>query len=242
MSDLPPAERWRGYIDARWTLMNAAARRVPLASVAQQARALALWDGKRAVPGEEMQLACLLDLGMLDPVGDHGRGIDRQAKAEPPAPDTPEARMLAALQSARFGLYRLQGPHPAGGVAAEAVPDGTPLQIFDNHLGRAPPGTLVGLRLAWPEPDIAMNCGTVVAVDSQALERLLLGTPPQRGPVVPRQPALHDDMAVDRLLADPAARDRLASLAAAPGFAAQVYRTALDLGLLGPVPGRTPPR
>ena len=38
----------------------------------------------------------------------------------------------------------------------------------------------------------------------------------------------------------PAARARLAKLPRTPGFAAICYRAAIDLGLLGPVPGREP--
>ena len=168
----------RRYAEARGRILTAAARRVPLASIGQQARALSLWDGKRVVPGDEMQLALVLDLGVLDPLGGHARGIDRQAKADPPEPGSDDARMLAALQAAAFGLYRLRGPHAEGGAAAESFPDGEPVRIHDNFLGRQPPGRLFGARLAWPENEVAMTCGAVVPVDSRVLERLLLGLPP----------------------------------------------------------------
>ena len=231
----------RAYAEARGRILTAAARRVPLTSIAQQARALSLWDGKRVVPGDEMQLALVLDLGVLDPLGGHTRGIDRQAKAEPPPPGSDEARMLGALQEAAFGLYRLRGPHPEGGAAAEGFPDGGPVHIRDNFLGTRPPGTLFGARLAWPEEGVAMTCGAVVSVDSRVLERLLLGLPPTRGPVVPRLPAPDEDAAaVAAILEEPAARARLAGLPRTPGFAALCYRAAIDLGLLGPVPGREP--
>jgi len=229
----------RRYAEARGRILTAAARRVPLASIAQQARALSLWDGKRVAPGDEMQFALVLDLGVLDPLGGHGRGIDRQAKAEPPEPGSDDARMLSALQRATFGLYRLRGPHPEGGAAAEGFPDGEPVRIQDNFLGRQPPGRLLGARLAWPEDGLAMTCGAVVPLDSRVLERLLLGLPPTRGAVSPRLPSPEEDeAAVAELLDDPAARARLSALPRAPGFAALVYRAAIDLGLLGPVPGR----
>ena len=232
----------RRYAEARGRILTAASRRVPLASVAQQARALSLWDGKRVAPGDELQLALVLDLGVLDPLGGHGRGIDRQAKAEPPEPGSDDARMLAALQEAKFGLYRLRGPHPEGGAAAEGFPDGEPVHIHDNFLGRQPPGRLFGARLAWPEDGLAMTCGAVVPLDSRVLERLLLGLPPTRGPVAPRLPAPEEDAgAVAELLEDPGARSRLSKLPRTPGFAALAYRAAIDLGLLGPVPGRGGP-
>ncbi len=234
-------ERYRRYAEPRGRILTAAARRIPLASLAQQARALSLWDGKQVTPGDELQLALVLDLGVLDPLGGHGRGIDRQAKAEPPVAGSDDARMLTALQEAGFNLYRLHGPHPAGGAAAEPFPDGPRIALMDRFLGSRPPGTLVGARIAWPEDDLAMTCGAVVPLDSRVLERLLLGTPPQRGPVTPRPPTPDDHLAMARLLAEPAARLRLATLPRTPGFAALAYRAAVDLGLLGPVPGRTPP-
>ena len=231
----------RRYAEARGRILSAASRRVALASIAQQARALSLWDGKRVAPGDELQLALVLDLGVLDPLGGHGRGIDRQATAEPPEPDSDDARMLAALQRATFGLYRLRGPHPEGGAAAEGFPGGEPVHIYDNFLGRQPPGRLFCARLAWPEDGLAMTCGSVVPLDSRVLERLLLGLPPARGPVAPSLPAPEEDAAaVAELLEEPAARARLAKLPRTPGFAALCYRAAIDLGLLGPVPGRTP--
>jgi hypothetical protein len=227
------------YAEARGRILTAAARRVPLASIAQQARALSLWDGKRVAPGDEMQLALVLDLAVFDPLGGHTRGIDRQAKAEPPEPSSDDARMLRALQAAAFGLHRLRGPHPEGGAAAEGFPDGGPVRIQDRFLGTRPPGTLFGARLAWPEDDLAITCGAVVSVDSRVLERLLLGLPPTRGPVAPRLSAPEEDAgAVAELLGEPAARARLAALPRVPGFAASAYRAAIDLGLLGPVPGR----
>jgi hypothetical protein len=239
--DQTPAARYLRYAAIRRSLLSAASQRIPLVSLASQARALTLWDGRQVRPADEMQLAAVFDLGVLDPVGDHGRAIERQARAEPPPPGSEEDRMLRALGEARFGLYRIFGPRAEGGVSAEAFPDGTPLVIWDNHLTRnRAPGALVGLRLAFPEEDLAMTCGTAISLDSRALERLLLGTPPQRGPVLPSLPLAENGPAVARLMAEPAARLRLAALAAAPGFAAKVTRTALDLGLMGPVLGRTP--
>lgn len=238
---LTPAARYLRYAALRRRMLTDASRRIPLASLASQARALSLWDGRQVRPGDEMQLAAVFDLGVLDPVGDHHRAIERQARAEPPPAGSEEDRLLRALSEARFEVFRFIGPRAEGGVAAEAFPDGAPVVIWDNHLARnRAPGSLFGARLAWPEEDLAITCGTAITLDSRALEWLLLGTPPQRGPVIPRLPLPDDQAAADRLLAEPAARLRLAALVAAPGFASKVTRTAIDLGLMGPVPGRTP--
>jgi hypothetical protein len=241
MADQTEAARYSEYAAARRQILTDASKRIPLASVASQARALSLWNGKQVAPADEMQLAVVFDLGVLEPVGGHGRAIEREAKAAPPPEGSPADRMLRALMAAEFGLYRILGPRPEGGVAAESFPEATPLVIWDRHLdrGRAP-GALVGARIAWPEEGLAMTCGAVVSLDSRAVERLLLGLPPQTGPVLPELPLPEDGPALAALLAEPAARLRLAALAAAPGFAVKVYRTAIDLGLMGPVVGRTP--
>ncbi|SDB38333.1 hypothetical protein [Belnapia rosea] len=239
--ELTAAARYGRYAAIRRRMLTEASRRIPLASLAQQARALSLWDGKQVTPADEMQLAAVFDLGVLDPLGEHGRAIDRQARAEAPPPGSEEHRMLQALAEASFGLWRIHGPHPEGGVRAESFPDGEELVIWDRFLdrGRAP-GALVGARIARPEEDLPMTCGAVVSLDSRAVERLLLGTPPQRGPVFPSLPLTDDGPSLEQLVAEPAARLRLAALARTPGFAATVYRTAIDLGLMGPVIGRSP--
>ena len=239
---LTAAARYGRYAAIRRRILTDAAKRIPLASVAQQARALSLWDGRQVVPADEMQLAAVFDLGVLDPLGRHGRGIDRQAAIEQPPAGSEDARMLAALARAEFGLYRLFGPHPEGGVMAETFPDGEKLVIWDRFLDRdRAPGALVGTRLAWPEDDLPMTCGVAVSLDSRVVERLLLGTPAQRGPVLPALPLPDDGPALERLVAEPAARLRLAGLARSPGFAAMVTRIAIDLGLMGGIAGRTPP-
>lgn len=236
------AARYGRYAALRRRILTDASKRIPLASLAQQARALSLWDGKQVMPGDEMQLATVFDLGVLDPLGEHGRAIDRQARAAAPIPGSDEYRLIGALATAAFGLYRIHGPDPEGGVRAERFPDGEPLVIWDRFLDRnRAPGALVGARLAWPDEDLAITCGAVVSLDSRVVERLLLDIPAQRGPVLPSLPLPDDGPALERLVAEPAARLKLAGLARGRGFAAMVYRTAIDLGLMGAVPGRTPP-
>lgn len=235
--------RYAALAQARARLLTAASQRIPLVSIAQQARALSLWDGRQVVPGDEAQLAMVFDLGTLDPLGDHTRGIDRQAQAEPPAAGSPEATMLAALRTTRFRLLQLHGADPRGGVHAVPLAGGPAIRIADRHLARNPPGTLLGARLCWPDPDasesVAMGCGVVVPLDELLLERLLTEAPPGRGPVVPR-PFRPDADAVARLLADAASVRALAAFEGRAGAAARTYRAAIDLGLMGPVPGRTP--
>lgn len=237
--------RYRALAEARGRLLTAASQRIPLASLAQQARALSLWNGKQVAPGDEAQLALVLDLGTLDPLGGHTPGIERQARAAPPSPDSDDALMLAALRDAVFHFVLLAGPHPAGGAAAELFPAALPLRIADGNLGRNPPGLLLGMRLCWPDedawPNVAMGCGAFVQMDARVLERLLTGAPPSRAPVRPSQRAPDDAAVIERLIGNEANRARVERLPGVPGAAALTYRAAIDLGLCGPVPGRTPP-
>lgn len=249
MSDLaaiPPAVLYQRLSAARQRILAGAANRIPLVSVAAQARALGLWDGKRATPGDEAQFALLMDLGVLDPVGEHGAAIDRQARAAPPEPGSDDAAVLAALQAARFGLWRVLGPHPEGG--ARLLPLGgagaaEETWAMDTGLPQALPGAGVAVRLMRPEgAPFAMTCGAIAPCDARVLERLLLDIAPPREPVpvLPSLPAPDDAAQADALLAHAAARMRLADLLRRKGTAARAYRHAIDLGLLGPVPGRTP--
>jgi len=186
---------------------------------------------------DEAQEAMVHDLAVLDPIGGHTPGIRRQAKAQPTAAGTPDALMLDALMNARFGLFRVIGPHPEGGAALQPLPGGTPIRVFDRFLAQNPPGMLLGARICGPG-GMAMTCGVVARLDARAIERLLAGTPPERGPVVPSQPAPDDGEQFARLLERPGTFDQLVEMQQAPGLAVRAYRVSLDLGLMGEVPGR----
>lgn len=238
-----PAVAHQRLAAARQRLLAGAANRIPLASVASQARALGLWDGKRAVPGDEAQFALLMDLGVFDPIGDHSPAIERVARAAHPDAGTDDAVMLAALQAARFGFWRVLGPHGEGG--ARLIPmagEGGEIRVMDTGLPQAMPGAGVAVRLAFPEGvGFALTCGAIAPCDTRVLQRLLLDLPVEKdAPVIPSLPSTGDGAVMDRLLAQPATRTRLGTLQQGRGIAARAYRAALDLGLMGPVPGRTP--
>jgi hypothetical protein len=184
-----------------------------------------------------------MDLGVFDPVGEHSPALDRLARAAQPAPGSDDAAMLAALRASRFGLWRVLGPHGEGG--ARLLPmggDGEEIQVMDTGLPQALPGAGVAVRLAFPDGlGFALTCGAIAPCDTRVLQRLLLDLPAERdAPVIPSLPSAGDTTVMDRLLAQPATRSRLAALQQGKGLAARAYRAALDLGLMGPVPGRTP--
>jgi hypothetical protein len=229
------------YGPVRFGILSAAAQRIPLASLATQARALSLWDGKRVVPGDETQLALVMDLGVLAPLGPNQRAIDRQAKAAPPAAGTDEAAVLAALQEARFGLFRHAGRDAAGGVRLEPLTGEPPAWLMDAYFeATGVPDSVIGLRLVRFD-GFALSCGFILPVSAELLEILLQDRNPSRARVRPRQTPGPDDPALAALFAEPAAVAKLATLGRDPLLAPKCYRAAIDLGLLGPVPGRTDP-
>ncbi|MBX9699592.1 MAG: hypothetical protein K2X74_09150, partial [Acetobacteraceae bacterium] len=182
-------------------------------------------------------------LGVFDPVGNHGPAIERQARVAAPPPGSDDAVMLNALFTARFGLWRVLGPHPEGGarLLPMAGEEGE-VRVLDGGLPDAEPGSGVAVRLARPQGvGFALTCGAAAPCDTRVLQRLLLNTPPERdAPVIPSLPPPGDAAVLDRLLAQPATRGRVSALIGTKGLAARAYRAAIDLGLMGPVPGRTP--
>ena len=218
---------YEAYRAIRERILNAAARRIPKASAASQARALGLWGGKEVHYANEAQLQLVLDLGVFGPVGGHSRALDRQAQTGDHAEGSEEARVLAALSRAHFTLFRIGAAHPEGGVAAEDLLRGTPLRIEDRVLareevqGNAYAGRL--MRLDGYE----MTCGAVAPLTDEVIEALL-GRPAAILPTPAFLPALTMLMDVDVV--------SLRAAAMAEDFPARVYRASLDHGLFGRLP------
>jgi hypothetical protein len=218
---------YEAYAAARERVLSAAARRIPQASAASQARALGLWNGKEVHFTNEGQFQLMLDLGVLGPVGGHSRALDREAKAAAYDEGSEDARVLAALSKAHFTLFRIGEPHPEGGVRAEDLLRGTALRVRDRMLERAEfQGCGFAGRLMRLE-GMEMTCGAVAPLSDEVIESLL-------GRVAKVQPAPAFLPPITPLLPDDAMALRAAAMA--PDFPAHVYRAALDHGLLGPRP------
>ncbi len=239
MSDSTPESRYADYAEARGVLLNAAATRIPQVSLAAQARALHLWRHNQVEPGSEAQLACVFDLGVFSPVGGHKPALERVLNAAIPPPEgSADAALLNAFTRARFGLWRMGERDPRGGITLHDICGGDDAWVMDAHLeANAVPGMLVAARLAWPDA-FALTCGVLCPMDVRVLLHLIESRPPRNGPVgqfIQPQPF---EPLVDQLLGEAAVPARMAELAADPLLAANTYRTAIDLGLYGPVPGR----
>ncbi len=211
---------------ARGRLLSAASRRIPRASAASQARALGLWRGNEVLFRNEAQFQLVLDLGVFSPVGDHTSALEREAKL--PHEDAAEAEVLAALQEARFTLFRVEGRHPEGGVAATDMLTGTSLRVEDTALAKE---MCFGVGFAgrlMATGGAHMTCGALAPISDEVVEALL-GKPtrilPPPTEALPQlSPVAEEDAAA------------LRAMAAQPGFAVRVWRAVLDHNLLGPRP------
>lgn len=213
---------------ARGRVLSAAAKRVPAASAASQARALGLWHKGEVRVANEAQFALFLDLGVLGPVGGHTPAIEREAKVG--EHDFDEARVVDALREARFALFRAVAPHPEGGVEAEDLLDGSRLRIEDRALarpevrGRGFAGRLMRLD------GVSMTCGALAGLSDEAIGEVLGfvhvtgDSPPELPPLSPLSPE------------DAAALRGMAAREGAAEFAAKVYRASLRQGLMGRLP------
>lgn len=218
---------FEGWAEARARVLNSAARRVPAASAASQARALGLWHKGEVRVANEAQFALVLDLGVLGPVGGHTAAIEREAKVG--EHDFDEAKVVDALREARFFLFRVDGAHAAGGAAATDLLTGEALRIEDRSLaqparvGRGFAGRLMALGGAW------MTCGALAGLSDAALGEVL-GFVHVAGESPPELPPLSP--------LDPADAEALRAMAGADGqdFAAKVYRASLRQGLMGHLP------
>ncbi len=240
---LVPGERYQRHAAARGALIDAAVPRIPLVSIAAQARALALWSGSQVTPGSEAQLALVFDLGLLAPVGEHKRALDRLIANAPPEPGSDAETVLQALSAARFTIFRIEGLDPRGGLQATDLASGEAFWLQDAAMESAVrnwPGMILAGHLMQPD-EFRMTCNAVVPVDHRVLRAVLEDAAPLRGQVTLVKSVDPKDPAQLELTADPAMPARLAERLRNAHAAARTYRAALDCGLMGPIPGRTPP-
>jgi hypothetical protein len=215
------------YAAARAKVLTAAAKRIPAASAASQARALGLWHKGGVRVANDAQFGLVLDLGVLGPVGDHTPAIEREAKVGGHLPGSLEARLIEALMAAEFRLFRTLAPRPEGGVEAEDLLDGARYRIEDRSLalpqvaGRGFAGRLMRLDGVW------MTCGALAGLSDEAIGELL-GFVVAAGESPPELPLLSP--------VSPEDAATLRAMAAEPGFPARVYHAALRHGLMGNLP------
>lgn len=222
------ASLYETYRAIRERILTAAARRIPRASAASQARALGFgWKDDEVQVANEAQFQLVLDLGVFGPMGGHSRALDREAKAGDYPEGSEEAAVLAALSRAHFTLFRVVGAHPEGGVEADDLLRGTKLRIDDRMLEReGMEGTAFAGRLM-RLGGFEMTCGAIAPLTDEVIETLL-GRPVTPLPTPRYLPAITPLMDEDVAA--------LRGAAGASEFPVRVYRASLDHGLFGAVP------
>ena len=174
----------------------------------EQAKHLGLARGRTLVAESEEEMTLLFDLAIYTAKPGRSRAIDRYAKSVMLPPGSDEALTLEAMCQARFSLWRVERQHETAGVIVVDLLRNSETWLLDQGLTvSANPGMTVASRLCWPA-EFAMTCGVVVPVDAELMED-----------------ALYDSTAW-------LPHDDPQSLADDPRFAAAIYRSAIETGIM----------
>jgi hypothetical protein len=190
--------------------------RVASPAILERAKHLGLAYGQTLVAESEEAMTLIFDLAVHTAKPGRSRAIDRYAKAAALSPDSDEARTLDAMCEAQFSVWRIERHHEVAGLMVTDVLRDSETWLVDEALAvSARPGLTFASRLCWPA-EFAMTCGTVVPVDAELLEEVIL-----------------DSLAWLR-------RADLEQLADDPRFAMAIYRAALNEGIMDNVVFREP--
>jgi hypothetical protein len=177
-------------------------------AILERAKLLGLVYGQALVAESEEEMTLIFDLAVHTAKPGRSRAIDRYAKAAALSSGCNEARTLGAICQARFSVWRIKRHHEVAGVIVTDVLRDSETWLVDEALTMcAQPGLAFASRLCWPA-EFAMTCGVVVPVDAELLEDVVVDSTTWLRHGEPNQWA--DD----------------------PRFAAAIYRTAIDAGIM----------
>jgi hypothetical protein len=211
---------------ARSRVLTSASKRIPAASAASNARALGLWHKGEVRVANDAQFALFLDLAVFEPVGGHTPALEREIKAG--GHEGEDALVLDALRQARFHLFRIEGPHPEGGVICRDLLEGAGFRLDDRALARPEmlhrgfAGRLMDMG------GVAMSCGALAALSDAVLGEML-GRFAAAEPSPPELPPLS--------LPSPEDVAALKAASHAEDFVPRLYRASLRHGMMGNLPG-----
>lgn len=183
----------------------------------EHARHLGLAQGRRTLLlGNEEEMILVFDLAIYTARRGRSRAIDRYARSASLAAGSDDALVLEAMRQSRFSLWAIEGWHDVAGVIVTDLLRGGEIWLLDQNLAQsAATGMVFASRMCRPE-DYAISCGVIVPASTALMEDLLFRFPGSLG---------HTD--ADRFAQD-------------PRFAAAVYRTAVNLGIMDSVEFRAP--
>jgi hypothetical protein len=187
---------------------SAALARLAGPTLLEQAKHLGLAHGRALVAESEEEMTLIFDLAVHTARPGRSRAIDRYAKATALSPGSDEANALEAIRQAEFSLWRIEAHHQTAGLVVKDVLRNKETWLVDESLTvSAEPGLTFAARLCWPAA-FAMTCGVVVPVDAELVEDTLF-----------------DNMTLLH-------HTDLTQLADDPRFAAAIYRSALNAGIM----------
>jgi hypothetical protein len=209
-------DRYRNLRAVSMRHQTAAVNFVARSAILQRAKYLGLAQKQAIVAESEEEMTLIFDLAVHTAKAGQSRAIDRYTKTAVLSCDSDEARTLDAICQARFSVWRIERFHEVAGLIVTDVLRGSETWLVDEALTiSARPGLTFASRLFWPA-EFAMTCGVVVPVDAELLENVVLNSRTWLRHAEPDQ--LADD----------------------PRFAAAIYRTAIDRGIMNSVEFKGP--
>ncbi len=159
---------WTRHAAARQRFLEMAARALPPAKLAEQARRLGLQlDRELAQVGEE-ELAYAIDLAIYAAPPGRSRAIDRIARQHARL-SSEAALVLNALTHAWLSIFRVEDSHPDAGLLLEDTLLGGQVWVLDEGLAEAAePGSIVATRLGRVS-GYAITTGVHLVLDEPAL-------------------------------------------------------------------------
>ena len=141
------------------------------------ASALGILHGKNElVLQTEDELSVMMDYAIHNLFRDGKNAVDRLLETNPFPQDSPEQRLLRAMQQSHFTLFETTETVPGLGVRGLDGPEKTPIVIVDIGFSQtAHSGALLATRIFSPEEGWWMTTGAALPLNHEALHRMERG-------------------------------------------------------------------
>ena len=162
-------EHYRHLRDVVGDLQDDALELVPESTILEFGRRLgAVRAGALCVDEREAKL--VYDLAIHTARPGRSRAIDRYARAAAFPPDGDKARLLAALQTAKFTAFMIEARHKVAGVMAYDLLQKQSFHLMDISLGLSAPAKSSFVGRLVEVDGFHMSCLTLVPMNQELLE------------------------------------------------------------------------
>jgi len=192
--------RCRNYHEIVLQHQSAATKMLSRQAILDCAHRLGLADRKTLTMGTAEEAMLIFDLAVYTPPQPgRSRALDRYRKAAKFSADSDEVRVLDAMCRSRFGLWKVERPHETVGTILRDPARRQEAWLIDAPLIDLPPpeGSYLAMRLCEPDGTFSIPCGSVVPVDDEMLNDIVIEiathisrTMPGRAMNDPRVPAI----------------------------------------------------